>query len=140
MNSSTSATLRGPGDFINNPANKLCVWKIVAPVGQIIKLTFTSNSANKVKVFDSDKADNNYLVGTFAWYHTNYKNGDPIYSTGRYMYVQFEAPSPTSIMGSFEARVVAFEPGMFCYKVHAVFELFVDKQVLTKCLGFEIYC
>lgn len=118
MNASTAVNFSGPEDT-ENPLNKLCVWKIVGLAGKIIKLVFTSLHGYVVKVYDSGTADDNYYAGAFSLYSTNYKPGDPVYSTGHYMFVVFE--SSYSVSGSFGARVTTDEAGTFRFKSTNVF-------------------
>ena len=99
--SSFSRTLQGPNYPFNYPNNALYCWRIYAPSGYVIKLTFSSLdmevcsgcSCDSIQFFDGYSEFSSSL-GKFC------RGGSTITSSGRYLYVKFTSDA-TGIGSSF---------------------------------------
>ena len=117
LSSSSGGTLRSPSYPYNYPNNMMCTWRITAPRGSGLLLTF-----NYFRLESSPCSTRDYLevrdgssststrIGTYCGtYALN------IFSSGRYLWIRFRSNSLLSYKG-FDARyTIVTSSSKFCF-------------------------
>ena len=109
LSSSSGGTLRSPLYPSNYSNNMMCTWKITAPRGSRLRLTF-----NYFKLQDGSCSTHDYLEVLDGSSSTSTRIGKycgtyapSITSSGRYLWIRFRSDSSLSYKG-FEARYTVF--------------------------------
>ena len=105
LSSSSGGTLRSPSYPSNYPNNMMCTWKITAPSGSTLRLTFnyfrlgsgTCSTGDYLEVRDGSSSTST-RKGTYCGSYA-----PSITSSGRYLWIRFRSDSSMSYKG-FEAR------------------------------------
>lgn len=105
LSSSSGGTFKSPSYPSYYPSNMVCTWKITAPSGKRLKLSF-----NYFKLERGICSSNDYLEVRDGLSATSVKKGSycgsyapTITSSGRYLWVRFRSDSQLSYKG-FEVR------------------------------------
>ena len=105
LSSSSGGTLRSPSYPFNYPNNMMCTWRITAPSGSRIILTF-----NYFRLESGPCSTRDYLEVRDGSYSTSTRKGTfcgtyalNITSSGRYLWIRFRSDSSLSSKG-FEAQ------------------------------------
>jgi hypothetical protein len=130
LNSSTSIlqNFSSPNYPADYPTYSYCIWVLTAPIGKLVKLTFSafsiyaptaSNSRRcpyaYVKVTEQDTQGQSQVVGSFC----GSQSPQTIYSSGGSLRVEFKNTFRTSAKG-FVAKYSAIQPGMFFIKYYNI--------------------
>ena len=107
--SSAGGTLRSPSYPFNYPNNMMCTWRITAPSGSRLMLTF-----NYFRLENGPCSSHDYLEVRDGSFSTSTRKGTycgtyalNIISSGRYLWIRFRSDSSISYKG-FEARYTVF--------------------------------
>ncbi|XP_044176025.1 tolloid-like protein 1 [Acropora millepora] len=111
LSSSSGGTLRSPSYPSNYPNNMMCTWKITAPSGSRLMLTFnyfrlengTCSTRDYLEVRDGSSSTST-RKGTYCGSYA-----PSITSSGRYLWIRFRSDSSVSYKG-FEARYTILPP------------------------------
>ena len=118
LSSSSGGTLRSPSYPSNYPNNMMCTWRITAPSGSRLRLTF-----NYFTLESSPCSTRDYLEVRDGSSSTSTRKGTycgtyapNIFSSGRYLWIRFRSDSSLSYKG-FDARytIVTAPSSKFCF-------------------------
>ena len=122
LNSSSGGTLRSPSYPSNYPDNMICTWRITAPSGSKIILTF-----NYFRLESGPFSTHDYLEVRDGSSSTSKRKGTysgtyapNIISSGRYLWIRFHSGPSLSYKG-FDARYTIVTPSSkFCFSPVAI--------------------
>ena len=111
LSSSSGGTLRSPSYPSNYPNNMICTWRITAPSGSRLRLTFnyftlesgTCSTKDYLEVRDG-LSSTSTRKGTYCG-----SNAPSMTSSGRYLWIRFRSDSSVSYKG-LEARYTILPP------------------------------
>ncbi|XP_067046524.1 tolloid-like protein 2 [Acropora muricata] len=111
LSSSSGGTLRSPSYPSNYPNNMICTWRITAPSGSRLRLTFnyftlesgTCSTKDYLEVRDGSSSTST-RKGTYCG-----SNAPSMTSSGRYLWIRFRSDSSVSYKG-LEARYTILPP------------------------------
>ena len=122
LSSSSGGTLRSPSYPFDYPNNMMCTWRITAPSGSMIILTF-----NYFRLGSGPCSTHDYLEVRDGLSSTSTRKGTycgtyalNIISSGRYLWIRFRSDSSLSYKG-FDARYTIVTPtSKFCFSSVAI--------------------
>ncbi|XP_044176241.1 cubilin-like isoform X2 [Acropora millepora] len=132
LSSSSGGTLRSPSYPSNYPNNMMCTWRITAPSGSRVRLTFNyfrleSSLCSTDDYLEVRDGSSSTSTGTRTYCGTYAQN---IISSGRYLWIRFRSDSSLSNKG-FDARYTIVTPGICSFNGVTFLSLLNTTKSLT---------
>lgn len=116
-----SVSVSNPFEPFDLPVNWQCNWIIEAPQGHIVKMKFeerfffrrpecySTADANYTfyKIYNSNETDSEMLLSCQL---LNKLGSDPLYSSGRYLYIQLTSRKDWTLANEYADLKIVFEP------------------------------